>query len=454
MKSVADDSVTERVRERPTSNGARRLNGRRRKGVAQPADLLSGTLPSFQIAEVVRVAYRGISANKVRTGLTMLGIVIGVGAVIMLMAIGEGQKRQTLAIFERLGSNRIMIRAGRVMRAGVSQGIGSINTLKMADADAIQQQCPAISLVSPEVNTRAQVKYKNENTSTSVTGAGPALFAIENMKVAEGRAITTADVVGRRRVAVLGSVTKDDLFFDQPAIGKNIKIKGKQFKVVGVLVSKGDMGFQNPDDQVIVPVTTAQRRLMGIDFISGISAQIGDPTKGADAEKQIRAVLTRLHPGFAADSEMYRIFNASEMQRERELSAKVTQIFLLAIGAIALLIGGIGIMNIMLVTVSERTREIGLRKALGGTRQNILTQFLAEAVLITFTGGVIGLVIGILASIGIGHLPEALNFPKPVITLGAILAAFGISCLVGVVFGVWPARKASSLEPIDALRYE
>jgi putative ABC transport system permease protein len=454
MKSVTQESIREGVLVRKSVNGARRRNGKRRTGAAGAADLLSSALPSLQLGEVVKVAYRGISANKVRTGLTMLGIVIGVGAVIMLMAIGEGQKRQTLAIFERLGSNRIMIRAGRVMRGGVSQGIGSINTLKLADADAIQQQCPAISLVSPEVNTRAQVKYKNENTSTSVSGAGPALFAIENMKVAEGRAITTADVVGRRRVAVLGSVTKDDLFFDQPAIGKNIKINGKQFKVVGVLVSKGDMGFQNPDDQVIVPVTTAQRRLMGIDFISGISAQIGDPTKGAEAEKQIRAVLTRLHPGFAADSEMYRIFNASEMQREREMSAKVTQIFLLAIGAIALLIGGIGIMNIMLVTVSERTREVGLRKALGGTRQNILTQFVAEAVLITFIGGVIGLVIGILASIGIGHLPESLNFPKPIITLSTILVAFGISALIGIVFGVWPAKKAADLEPIQALRYE
>ena len=396
------------------------------------------------------MALRGLSANKLRSFLTMLGVIIGVGAVIIAIAIGQGSREAVAESIQRLGTNVMTVFPGRQQRGGVSFGWGSQNTLTLDDAKALLRECPSVAGVSPQVNRQAQVKYKNRNTTVTITGTGEGYPSISNHPLADGRYFTEAEVKQLKRVAVIGSTTSKDLFDRQSPVGKSIRIQGTTFQVIGLLKEKGGQGFRNPDDMVYVPVTTAMRRLFGMENVGIITVQARSLQAMSRAQDEIDAVLRRRHKiatGGAADFIVFSQADLAETQNEQQntFTALITYLAI-----VSLLVGGIGIMNIMLVSVTERTREIGIRKAIGAKRRNILGQFLIEALVLSLVGGLLGVVFGIVGS----RVVAEVNQWKVIVSTPAILLAYGFSALVGVFFGFYPALKASNLHPIEALRYE
>ncbi|BDI29767.1 multidrug ABC transporter substrate-binding protein [Capsulimonas corticalis] len=396
------------------------------------------------------MALRGLGANKLRAFLTMLGVIIGVGAVIIAIAIGQGSRAAVAASLQKLGTNVLTVFPGQQRSGGVSQGLGSTNTMVLADADAILKDCPSVARVSPQVNKNAQVKYKANNTNTSIYGTGVDYPIISNHPIADGRYITKADIHSNARVAVLGSTASTNLFDTQNPVGRTVQIAGQSFKVVGLLQSKGGQGFRNPDDGVYVPISTAMRRLFGLKNIQTITCQARTETLMTQAQTEIDTVMRRQHKIASDGNPDFIIFNQADLAQAQNAQQDTFSSLITYLAVVSLVVGGIGIMNIMLVSVTERTREIGVRKAIGAKRKDILTQFLLEALLLSLVGGLLGVAMGI----GGAQLVQIKNGWTIVIQPQTVLLAFSFSAVVGVFFGFYPAFKASQMNPIEALRYE
>ncbi len=399
----------------------------------------------------ITMALRGLSSNKLRSFLTMLGVIIGVGAVIIAIAIGSGSRQAVAESMQKMGTNILTIMPGQQRKGGISFGFGSISTLKLEDAAAILRGAPSIGHLSPGVNQSAQIKAKDKNTFTGVQGVGEDYPIVSNHPVESGRFFTAKEIKGIKRLACLGSTTAKDLFDQQSPLGKMIRVKGISFTVIGVMKEKGSSGFRgNPDDAIYVPVTTAMRRLFGMTNIRNITCQVRSDGLMDQAQDELDKVLRKRHKineGGTADFIVWNQADAIEQQNEQQdtFSSLITML-----AVVSLLVGGIGIMNIMLVSVTERTREIGVRKAIGAKRRNILTQFLLEALFLSLVGGLIGVAFGIVGS----KFVESIKNWKVDVAPESIILAFSFSALVGVFFGFYPALKASKLNPIDALRYE
>jgi putative ABC transport system permease protein len=396
------------------------------------------------------VGLKAISRNKLRSILTMLGIVIGVGCVIAVVAIGNGATKSVENTINSLGTNYIMLFPGASTSGGARMFTGS-STLTPEDADAIKNECPAVAYVSPMVRTAAQVVAGELNWGTSIQGVGVEYPLIRSWNVDQGTFFTDADVKASSKVCVLGATVVDNLFPNDAAVGQIVRIKNVPFKVVGVLERKGgNMMGQDQDDTIIVPYTTAMKRLSGktrIDMLN-ISAVAADQVQ--EAQNEIDALLRQRHripPNGDADFQMR---SQEEIAQAQAAQMGILRTLLLSIAAISLLVGGIGIMNIMLVSVTERTREIGIRMAIGAKGRHVLLQFLFEAVTLAIVGGLIGVVLGVVASEAVG---KYLQWPI-VVTPESVALSFGVAAIVGIFFGFYPARKASRLDPIDALRYE
>jgi putative ABC transport system permease protein len=401
-----------------------------------------------------KVAYRSLRANKMRSALTMLGMIIGVAAVIAMVAIGAGANERISSQIASIGSNLILILPGSTTSGGLRSGFGGTHTLTMADARAIGKELPAVRFAAPSNRSGSPVVYGNLNWSTIIQGLTPEFFEIREWGVSRGRIFTAAEVEADSKVAILGQTVSDNLFGDENPIGKIIRIKRVPFTVIGLLERKGQsMQGQDQDDTVAVPITTAQKKLFGSAHIGTVGVVIvqavdGDSVK--EAERQVNELLRQRHrigPGQDAD---FSVRNLSEMLAVAEASTRIMSLLLGAIASVSLLVGGIGIMNIMLVSVTERTREIGIRMAVGARERDILLQFLIEALILAVTGGAAGILLGVAGSSLISRFAGWSTLISP----GAVLLAFGFSAGVGIFFGFYPARKASRLDPIEALRYE
>lgn len=392
----------------------------------------------------LRVAVKSLAANKLRSLLTMLGVIIGVAAVIIVVAIGEGLKADTLNRIRGLGTNVLTIQPSRSRTPGAREG-----HITLDDLAALQAQAEYVTYTAPELTSTQQVKYRNLSHGTRVVATTPEWQKIRNSKVVKGRFINHADLHARDTVCVLGSAVVDELFYGRPQIGVKITIRGSAFTVVGILEEKGG-GWMNPDDQIIIPFTTGRARITGGRYLSSIlmSAESSEATDKAVAS--ITRILRRQHRLLKSQEDDFRIRTQEEMLATMEETAAVMTRFLTGIALVSLLVGGVGIMNIMLVSVTERTREIGVRKAVGAKPRDIMIQFLIESVVLSVTGGVLGTGVGLAIT---GSVGGALGF-GPIISVPAIFTAFGFAAFVGVFFGLYPARKASGLHPIEALRYE
>ncbi|HVN97972.1 MAG TPA: ABC transporter permease [Syntrophorhabdaceae bacterium] len=408
----------------------------------------------ISIPWTVQIALRALRVNKMRSALTMLGIIIGVGAVIAMLAVGTGASRQISEQMASMGSNLLIVLPGSQTSGGLRMGFGSQPTLTLNDADAIQKECPSVQDVAPIQNGVAQIVYGNLNWSTGVYGTSPGVVSVRDWPVGSGRAFTDEDIRSATKVAILGQTVVDNLFGGIDPIDQIIRIKKVPFRVIGVMAVKGQsvMG-QDQDDTVFVPVTTAQKKLFGTVF-AGSVRQIMVKAKSADdldsGEKQITDLLRQRHHIGAKKDDDFSVRNLTQLMQAAEQSTKVMTLLLGAIASVSLLVGGIGIMNIMLVSVTERTREIGIRMAIGAKTWDIRLQFIMEAVILSLIGGVIGLVAGITGS---EVISMSAGWRTDVSVVSAVLA-FAFSGIVGIFFGFYPAYKASLLNPIDALRYE
>lgn len=405
----------------------------------------------MSIFESISVALEGLAANKMRAGLTMLGIIIGVSAVITMLALAGGASGQMMSRIQQMGTNVLIIRSGQSRSGAVRGGVGSMDTLTLDDADAIAEKCSAVVKVAPEAQSSAQVEFRNNNTNTTILGTTPDYLGIRNYRVEKGRFFRVRDVRSMRRVAVLGPTTAKTLFGKVSPIEKKISIKGMQFTVIGILATKGTAGgFGDPDDQIMIPVTTAMRKLFGQQYVRTINAQAVTMDQMDQATSQISRVLRKRHRLAEGVEDDFNIRNQAEIM---EMASETSKIFTLLLGGIAsvsLLVGGIGVMNIMLVSVTERTREIGIRKALGARKRDIQRQFLVEALVLSITGGIVGILMGMAGSWIITSISEL----NATVSVSSVLLSFGFSALVGIFFGYYPARAASRLDPIESLRYE
>jgi putative ABC transport system permease protein len=420
-------------------------------------------IPAFrQIGESIRIAIRALAANKLRALLTMLGIIIGVAAVISLMSVGRGAQAAVTERIQGLGTNLLFIRPGTANTGGIRQGFGSAQTLSLDDADAIATQVTSVVGVAPEIGGGAQLVASGQNWSSRVTGTTEDYPEVRNFHPALGDFFTKQNVEARARVIVLGSVVAQNLFGDLDPVGETVRISlfgraGTNFRVIGVMETKGGTGLGNQDDQVFVPVTAYQTRLAptrtvrGSFTVSTINVEVADAALMPTAVQEIAALLRQRHRVNQDD------FTIQSQEDFLSTAAQVTGIMTVLLGAIAgisLVVGGIGIMNIMLVSVTERTREIGIRKAVGARRRDILLQFLVEATVVSLLGGLIGMGLGL----GLSRLLAGVNFNgqklTTLVTADAVILSFTVSAAVGLFFGIYPAMRAARLSPIEALRYE
>jgi putative ABC transport system permease protein len=402
------------------------------------------------IREIIWVALGAIRANALRSFLTTLGIIIGVSAVIAMVALGEGAQRNVEERISRMGTNVLTIRAERRRFGGVSTA--DTEDLEVADAEALRNESGGLLTISPEINSRVQLSYLRWNSNNQVRGVWPEYFRMYNLNVEHGEIFDQGQVQGRRRVAVLGYNVPEEL--ETPAailVGKTIQVRGQPFEVIGVLEEKGDAGFNRPDDEVFVPTSTAQYRVFGgRRRLSSIFAQVSSTEAMDEAYGEIDRILRREHrirPGEDVD---FRIRNSSDLVETFNATTQTFTLLLAGIAGISLLVGGIGIMNIMLVSVTERTREIGVRKALGATRRAILFQFLIEALVLCVMGGLLGVGVGF----GSAEVLTRTQGWETVVSPDIVIAAVLFSAGIGLFFGIWPAQRAAKLDPIDALRYE
>ena len=404
------------------------------------------------IGETIRVALGALRANKLRSLLTMLGIVIGVAAVIAVVALGNGAKKAVKDRITALGTTLLTVFSGQAQQGGIRTGGGGA-LLRISDAKALVDRGKKIGAVQPEMQGQLQLSYLNKNTSTSIVGVTANYPAVRKYELATGRFFSNSEDLSRQRVAVLGPAVIENLGLPSPEaiVGEAIRVRGIQFTVVGVLKSKGQSnGFFNPDDQVLIPITTARFRVLGGDRIRSISVLAPTEEDIPETMADIEKILRREHKLRPGKDDDFQIRNQSDFLSTLGETTQVFSLLLAGIAAVSLLVGGIGIMNIMLVSVTERTREIGIRKALGATKLNILFQFLIEAVVLCLLGGIIGIVVGA----GGAMLFHSLAGWNTDVGAASVVVAFLFSAFVGVVFGVYPARRAAGLDPIVALRYE
>jgi putative ABC transport system permease protein len=399
----------------------------------------------------LRVAMRALARNKMRTILTMMGIIIGVGAVISTVAIGEGASNQIQEQIRNLGDNIVFISAGSVNQHGVHMGSGATKTLTLGDAKAIQQQIPLVSQVSPGVDSAGQVVYSGENWFTHIRGVSPEYLSIRSWPLVEGSNFSQHDVDSAAGVCVLGLTVVQNLFGAEDPVGKTIRVQNMPFRVIGVLASKGQSPFgQDEDDTILVPYSTVQKRISGIDWLNYIMCSAVSQAAIQPAEPQISALLRERHRLRPEEDDDFIIRSPSDLAAAQAQSGRIMTLLLASIASVSLLVGGIGIMNIMLVSVTERTREIGVRMAVGATETDVQMQFLTEALVLSSLGGTAGVLLGVVASVVISNM---LRWPT-LVPLVSILIAVLFSAGVGVFFGYYPARKAAHLDPIEALRYE
>ncbi len=404
-----------------------------------------------QIGEHLRQGFKTLGSNKVRTGLSMLGILIGVAAVVAMLAIGAGAQEAIKSQLSSLGSNLLVLRSGNARAGGVAQESGARIRVMIDDAKQIEAELPGVKAVSPSVSGRGQAQFQSKNWNTSVTGAGPSYESMHASVPQTGRFFTEEENQKRARVAVIGTTVVRELFGEQSPIGEMIKINKVNFQVIGVLPAKGASGFRDQDDQIIVPVLTAMYRLLGKTSVDSIEVEMASGSDmDAASDAMIEMMESRHKVAASQGTEAFNVFNMADIQAAVSSSSKTMSLLLASIAAISLLVGGVGIMNIMLVSVTERTREIGLRKAVGARPADIMLQFLIESVVVSAVGGTIGIAIGWLITVAVA---SALGWATSV-SLGSVLLSFMFSAGVGVVFGLYPARKASNLNPIEALRYE
>lgn len=402
----------------------------------------------------LRIALRALTVNKMRSALTMLGIIIGVGAVIAMIAVGTGAKKRIADQIASMGSNLIIVLSGSSTSGGLRFGSGTVPTLTVDDAKAILNEIPSVKYVAPILGGGAQVVFGNQNWSTIINGTTPEELEIRERSLAAGRSFTQQDVDGATKVCLLGKTIVDNLFGGIDPIGQIIRIKMVPFTVVGVLAPKGQSTQgQDQDDTIIVPLTTAQKKLFGMQFpgmVRLIMVQATAPEAMKDVEDQINDLLRQRHHIQPKQDNDFSVRNLTEIMSTQEQSANVMSLLLGAIASISLIVGGIGIMNIMLVSVTERTREIGIRIAVGAKGRDILLQFLIESLVLSLIGGTLGIGIGVAGTLILSSFTQ---WPT-LFSIRAILFAFLFSSLVGIFFGFYPARKASLLNPIEALRYE
>ena len=401
--------------------------------------------------EIIGVALGAIRANKLRSVLTALGIVIGVAAVITMVALGSGAQKSVQDRIQALGTDLLQVYPGQSFMRGVAVGFDQRVNLTVDDAVALSRDARALKAVVPEISSNQQVKYGNQNTNVSIVGTTANYTLVNNYTIEAGRMFTPGDDEGRRRVAVLGYALPTSFSTNGAAmIGQELQIRGIPFEIVGILSQKGGQGFMNPDEQILIPLNTARYRVFGRDRLRSITVQVPHPDSVGLAMLEIERVLRREHQVRPGGDNDFQIRNRTEFLATFEETTRTFTFLLAGIAAVSLLVGGIGIMNIMLVSVKERTREIGIRKALGATRSNIMLQFLVEAVVLCLLGGTIGILAGSGAAIAMSKLADWNTLISPM----SILVAFAFSAGVGVFFGLWPARRAARLDPIDALRYE
>jgi len=397
------------------------------------------------------MALTSLYANKMRSLLTMLGIIIGVGAVIALVSVGMGVRSNVTSSIASLGSNMLIVSPGSSNRGGVRGAAGSMQTLKYDDAKAIKNKIKNIDFVSPSVSSSYQIVYGNNNWKTSVQGVTPEFMSIRSLTIGYGSFVSTDDMNKRNRVAVIGTTVASNLFAKDNPVGKNIRINNQPYKVIGLLESKGQSSVgQDQDDVIYIPLTTAQERMLGITYVQSINVQVSSQEKMEQVQAEIENLLRSRHHIVAGKDDDFHVRNLTSLMETVNQSTSMLTLLLGAIAGISLIVGGIGIMNIMMVSVTERTREIGIRKALGATFMNIMTQFLIESMVIGIIGGIIGIVFGCAASKIIAQLGDFTT----VITITPIIVSFIFSVGIGLFFGIYPARKAAKLDPIEALRYE
>jgi len=402
----------------------------------------------------LRIALRALMVNKMRSALTMLGIIIGVGAVIAMIAVGSGAKNVIAERIASMGSNMLIVMSGSSTSGGFRFGSGTVPTLTVDDAKAILSEIPSVKYVAPTLPGVAQVVYGNQNWSTSIQGTTPEMLDIREWPMASGRSFTQQDLDGATKVCLLGMTVVENLFGGVDPVGQIVRIKNVPFTVIGVLGEKGQASFgQDQDDTIFVPLTTAQKRLFGMQFpgmVRTITVQARGPEVMKEAEEEINSVLRQRHRIQPNQENDFTVRNLTEIMSTAQETASVMSLLLGAIASISLMVGGIGIMNIMLVSVTERTREIGIRIAVGAKGRDILLQFLIESLVLSLIGGILGITIGVVGTLILSSLTQ---WPT-LFSMQAILLAFLFSGSVGVFFGFYPARKASMLNPIEALRYE
>lgn len=408
----------------------------------------------IDLESTFKIALRSLKINKMRSILTSLGIIIGVSAVIIMLAVGEGAKGQISKQIESMGSNLLLVMSGSSTSSGVRVGGGSQPTLRMSDAQAILKDCPSVLEVAPTVSESKQVIFSNQNWSTAVYGITPSYLRIKDWDVDDGRLITDEDVKNSTKVVLLGTTVVTNLFGDLDPVGKTIRVAGMPFKVIGILSQKGQTGMgQDQDDSILIPITTAQKKLFGTQFpgvvkFIQVQAKSGDVLD--DAQDEITLLLRERHNIGKNKDDDFTVRNFTQMMETIKQVTNTMTILLGSIASVSLLVGGIGIMNIMLVSVTERTKEIGIRMAIGAKATDIRYQFLIEALLLSLAGGGVGILIGMCGA----KLVDVCFHLSVTVSLWSILLSVGFSAFIGVVFGFYPAYKASLLNPIDALRYE
>ncbi|MBI3811830.1 MAG: ABC transporter permease [Nitrospirae bacterium] len=405
----------------------------------------------MNVLNVFKIAGRALARNTMRSALTMLGIIIGVGAVIAMVAVGQGAKAQVEAQIASIGSNMLMVFPGSTTQGGVHAGSGSATTLTEDDARAIQKELSSVRFAAPSLRTVAQVVSTNQNWSTAVTGSSPDYFVVRDWTFESGGSFATSDVDGAAKVAVLGKTVADNLFGSQDPIGQIVRIRNVPFKVIGLLAPKGQSAMgQDQDDTVIIPLSTLQKRIMGVTNIQIIMVSAHSPQETVVAEEEVRLLLHQRHHIPPGQDDDFSVRNMTDIAAAAAASSKIMTILLGSIASVSLIVGGIGIMNIMLVSVTERTREIGIRMAVGARGRDILLQFLVEAIVLSLSGGILGVALGVASS----RIISAFVHWPTIISPGSILLSFVFSIAIGVFFGLYPARRAASLHPIEALRYE
>ena len=416
----------------------------------------------MKIADTLEETFLALLSNKARTSLTMLGIVIGISSVIVMVSVGQGASSSITSRIESTGSNLLMITPGAAKSIGYGaiSAKGTAKTLTAEDSESILSEIPSVKALTNEVSGRYQVVYKGNNTNTTIMGTDGNYANVRNVNILQGLFIDSQYINNSSKVAVLGPSVVENLFAQDEqtiddidlssVIGKTIKINKIEFKIIGVTESKGSSGFSNQDDMIYIPYTAAQKYLSGDKYLTEIDVQISDADSMEEAQTEITNLLLSLHNISDISSADFSINNQSDLLETITSTTQTLTILLGAIAGISLLVGGIGIMNMMLTTVTERTKEIGLRKAIGAKNEDVSFQFLVEAVVLTFSGGIIGVMLGWIISFGIDYF----ELVSTTVSVGSVILAVSVSAGIGIIFGYYPARRASKLNPIEALRYE